>query len=55
MWLIVELNGKIVIEHRLCILKGDCMLFDVQRSFGWVPFKPNHLYIVWMVVVFYKD
>ena len=51
-WLIVELNGQIVIEHRLRILKGDSVLFDVQRSFGWVPFKPNHLYIVWMIVVF---
>jgi hypothetical protein len=47
--IVVELNGKLVIEDGLGLLEGDSMLPEVGRSLGLIPFKLDHTYSVWIL------
>jgi len=48
-FIVVELDGKFVIEDRLGLLEGDTVLPEVGRSLGLIPFELDHTYSVLMV------
>ena len=50
MLIVKELNCEFVVENRLRFLKGNTMLSEVRGGLGRVPFKPDHQYIVFMIV-----
>ena len=49
MLIVIELNGKLIVENRLGLLEGDTVLSEIGRSLGLIPFKLDHTYSVWML------
>ena len=48
MQIVVELDGKLVVEHGSCIFERSAILPDVRFSLGPILLKCDHLYIVWI-------
>ena len=46
MLVIDKLNREVIVKNGLCFLKRNLMLFQIRRSFAWMPLKLDHMYIV---------
>lgn len=50
--LVVKLDSTLVVENGLGFLEGYPVFLEVRGGFCRIPFKLNHLYIVWMTEAF---
>ena len=50
MLIVKELNGKFVVEDRLCLLEGNTVVFSVQCRFAGIPLESDYTYSVLLII-----
>ena len=48
MFIVKELNTKLIVEDRFRLFKRHLMFFEICSRLGLIPFKVNRTYIVFM-------